>query len=183
MTDRQRDEAISGEVHAPVEVNLLQDDSEWTLVMRRKFPHGVDRLWQMLTEPELLAQWSPVVPDRVLDHVGLAVCRENPGDEPIDAEVLIADAPRKLVHRWGSEVLSWTLTRTDIGSELELRQTLSDHLQTYLLAAGWQVCMARLAVPEDGIDHERATGQRALAYGWEALAEHYRSRFGGPSPE
>jgi uncharacterized protein YndB with AHSA1/START domain len=183
MTDRQRDEAISGEVHAPVEVNLLQDDSEWTPVMRRTFPHDVHRLWEMLTEPELLAQWSPVVPDRVLDSVGPATCRENPGYEPVDAEVLIADAPRKLVHRWGTEVLSWTVFRTEDGSELELRQTLSDHLQTYLLAAGWQVCMARLAVPDDGMDHECATGQRALAYGWEALAEHYRSRFGGPSPE
>lgn len=45
-----------------------------------------------------------------------------------------------------------------------------------MLAAGWQVCLGRLAA-EDGTDRERPTGQRAMAYGWQQLHDSCRNRF------
>ncbi len=175
MTDEPRDEAIAQQIHAPIEVLLQHDDADWTLVMRRAFPHPPEKLWRMITEPELLARWSPIVASRRLDTPGPATCRENPGDAPLDAEVLIADAPRKLVHRWGADVVAWTITHGAAGSILELRQTLSDHSHVSMNAAGWQVCLGRLGAEEDGVDHERVVGQRAWAYGCQELIDHYRA--------
>ena len=50
-------------------------------------------VWAHLTDPALLARWSPIVPDRPLDSVGAAESRENPGDDPVDVERVVgADA-------------------------------------------------------------------------------------------
>ena len=179
MTDHPqspRDEVIAAQVQAPMEVLLELDEDRWTLVMRRRFPHAPQRLWAMLTEPARLARWSPIVPDRPLTEPGPATCRENPGDDPIDAEVLACDAPRLLVHRWGPDLLRWTLTLDGDHTVLELRHTTGERPAAALLAAGWQVCLGRLAA-EDDSGRERPTGRRAMAYGWQELHDRYRSRF------
>lgn len=179
MTDgpqAPRDEVIAAQVRAPIEVQLELDEDRWTLVMRRRFPRSPETLWGMLTDPVKLARWSPIVPDRPLTEPGPATCRENPGDQPVDADVLVADAPRQLVHRWGSDLLRWTLTPDGDGTVLELRQTTHERTGATMLAAGWQVCLARLAA-DDGTDRERPTGQRALAYGWQQLHDHYQAQF------
>lgn len=175
MIDKPGDETVAAQIHAPIEVLLQHDEPDWTLIMRRHFPHPPEKLWRMITDPDRLARWSPVVPDRPLTTLGPAKCRENPGDDPLDAEVLIADAPRKLVHRWGPEVLGWTITGTADGATLELRQTLSDHARASLHAAGWQVCLGRLAAEEDGVERERVVGERAWAYGCQELIERYQN--------
>ena len=184
MTDSSqspRDEAVIAHVNAPIEVLLELDEDRWTLVMRRRFPHSTQTLWAMLTDPAKLAHWSPIVPNRPLTEPGPAACRENPGDEPVDAEVLVAESPRQLVHRWGSDLLRWTLTPDGDGTVLELRQTTDDRAAATMLTAGWQVCLARLAA-EDGTDRERPTGQRAMSYGWQQLHDHYQARFAAEAP-
>ncbi len=175
MTDQPPDEAIAAQIRAPLEVLLQHDEPEWTLVIRRRFPHPPEKLWRMITQPESLARWSPVVPDRPLTTTGPATCRENPGDDPLDASVLIADPPRKLVHRWGPGLLEWTITGTTQGAALELRQTLSDHDRAGRYAAGWQVCLGRLAAEDEGVQRERVVGERARAYGCQALIEQHRN--------
>ncbi len=177
MTDEPRDEAIAAQVHAPIDVLLEQEGQQWTLVMRRRFPHSPRKLWQMLTDPALLARWSPIVPDRPLNEPGPATCRENPGDDPRDAEVLVAEAPRRLVHRWDAELLAWTITPDGDGATLELRQTLSDHTWASLAAAGWQVCLGRLAAETEGVERVRVVGERAWDYGCRDLIEQYRGAF------
>ena len=104
-----RDEAILAQIHAPIEVMLERDGDESVLIMRRLFTHDPRRLWKLISEPELLARWSPIVPDRPLTRVGPATCSENPGGQAMDAEVLVAEEPHKLVHRWGPELLVWTI--------------------------------------------------------------------------
>lgn len=184
MTDGPpADEAIVAQIHAPIEVLLELDESQWTLVMRRKFPHGPRKLWVMLTEPERLARWSPIVPDRPLTEPGPATCRENPGDEPIDAEVLVADEPRRLVHRWGPELLAWTIEPAEGGTILELRQTVHEPDFASRYAGGWQVCLGRLAAEEDGVEHERVVGERAWAYGCQELIERHRTAFATRVPK
>lgn len=177
MTEDSRDEVIAAQIHAPIEVLLQHDGPDWTLIMRRHFPHSPDKLWRMITQPECLARWSPIVPDRPLDAPGPATCRENPDGEAYDAEVLIADAPRKLVHRWGPEILAWTIMHADGGAILELRQTLSDHTFASQNAGGWQVCLGRLAAEDETIQRERVVGMRALAYGCQELIERYQALF------
>ncbi len=176
MTDSPRHDAIYSSIHAPIHVSVERDDARWTLVLRREFPQGPERLWSMLTDPARLARWSPIVPDRPLTSTGPATCRENQGDEPVDAEVLVVDSPRHLVHRWGPYVLSWTITAADGGSLLELRQSLASSHEA-VLAAGWQVCFGRLAIDREGTELERVVGRRALAYGWQELHDKYAAEF------
>lgn len=177
--DEAVDDAIVAAIEAHVDVRVEQEGGSWTLVMRREYAQAPERLWAMLTEPELLAKWSPVVPDRPLTSVGPATCIENPGDEPHDAEVLLVDPPRALTHRWGSEVLGWTIEPSGSGSILELRQSLSERsAATQWAASGWHVCLGRLGA-EDGTPHERVVGMRAMDYGWEALRERYEAQLGG----
>ena len=52
------------------------------LTMSLRLETQPSRLWEFLTEPELLATWSPVVPDRVLAVVGPAWSRETPEADP-----------------------------------------------------------------------------------------------------
>ncbi|WP_084129649.1 SRPBCC domain-containing protein [Demequina sp. NBRC 110055] len=173
MTERPTDAAIVAAIRAHTEVLLEHEAGRWTLVMRRHFTQEADLLWRMLTEPDRLACWSPVVPDRPLTTPGPATSRENPDDDPVDTEVLSADAPHSLVHRWRDDVLRWTITPDATGAVLELRHRIADRTDSPVYAAGWHVCLARLAA-EDGAARERPTGQRSLAYGWEGLRDRYR---------
>ncbi len=118
MTDTR----ITHEIEAnPVAAELARDGDRWVLTMRRLLRHAPERVWPMLTEPDRLARWSPFVPDRTIDATGPATARENPGDPPREAEVLTFDPPHELVHRYGDDVLRWTLVAEDDGTLLDAR--------------------------------------------------------------
>ncbi|AKT52629.1 hypothetical protein ADJ73_06360 [Arsenicicoccus sp. oral taxon 190] len=131
------------------------------------------RAWDLICDPELSAGWSPIVADRRLDQVGPATSRETPDAEPVDAEVLLAEPPRELMHRWGQDVLSWSLTGTADGTRVTLRQVLSDATEASSLAAGWHLCLAGLEARAAGHDVHRPVGSEAGRYGWEQLRDGY----------
>ena len=112
--------------------------------MVRELRHPVDRVWPKLTEPDQLGTWSPVVPDRSLSSVGPATSHETPGDPSVDTEVLVCDAPRELVHRWGRHLLRWTLAPTPNGSRLMLEHTFDERGDVRMYAAGWHICLSAL---------------------------------------
>lgn len=150
-------------------------DGRWVLAMARDLPHPPGRVWPRLTDPELLAGWSPVVPDRRLDSPGPARSRENPEDTWLDAEVLVSDAPHELVHRWGADLLRWTLTPTAGGCRLTLEHTFADRDGTAMYAAGWHICLASLATRLDGDESPRIAGAAAHDYGWAGLRDAYQN--------
>ncbi|HEU5421115.1 MAG TPA: SRPBCC family protein [Streptosporangiaceae bacterium] len=152
---------------------LAQEDGRWVLTMTRELRHPVERVWPKLTEPGELAKWSPVVPDRPLTSAGPATAAENPGDPANDAEVLVCDPPRELVHRWGPHLLRWTLTPTPDGSRLTLAHVFGDRAEAGMYGAGWHLCLAVLAVILGGQDVPRVTGSRAHDYGWASLRQRY----------
>lgn len=170
--NRGRDETIAHAIHAPLDASITRDESAWIVELRRDFLLTPANMWAMLTQPDLLSRWSPIVPDRPLTTAGRAISRENPGDDPVDATVITVVDGRILEHHWGTDVLRWTISPGAAGSLLTLRQSAPDAETAAMMAAGWQVCWGRLAV-EDGTDRERPTGQRALDYGWVALRDHY----------
>jgi hypothetical protein len=51
--------------------SLTEADGRWVLTMTRELAHPPERVWPMLTDPEQLSRWSPVVPDRPLTSAGL----------------------------------------------------------------------------------------------------------------
>ncbi|MCA9833965.1 MAG: SRPBCC domain-containing protein [Thermomicrobiales bacterium] len=179
MTEPTPDPTILAEIHSPVDATVESEGDHGTLLMKRHFQQSPARLWHMITEPDELVRWSPVVPNRPLTSPGAAMCHESPEQKWIDAEVLLANEPYELVHRWGQDILRWTITPSESGSTLELRHTFADRSAASMFAAGWQVCLGTLAATHDNADRERVVGQRALAYGWSELNDHYASRWTG----
>lgn len=177
MSNRPIDQTILNEIQRDIDVQLDRDGDAWVLTMRRRLAQRPELVWRMLTEPDLLARWSPIVPDRPFTIVGPARSRENPGDESVDAEVLEVDPPRLLVHRWGSDTLRWSVSADGAGSILQLQQRSADRAYAASLAGGWQVCFGTLAAIGDGTERERVVGQRAMDYGWQELHDRYQARF------
>jgi uncharacterized protein YndB with AHSA1/START domain len=151
------------------------DGSGATLTLAHPLTEPAAVVWQWITAPELLAQWSPIVPDRPLTTTGTATARETPDAEPNDADVLLADAPHELVHRWGPTTVRWTLAASDAGCVLTLEQQLApDALdQASMMAAGWHLCFAVLTARLDGRDIPRVVGHESLNYGWNELNDRY----------
>jgi uncharacterized protein YndB with AHSA1/START domain len=163
----------------PAEATLSTVDGRFVLRMRRLLGHDVERVWAKLTEPEELRKWSPIVSDRALSSPGPAAARESPDDPPVDVEVLTSDRPRELVHRWGDDVIRWTLTQTADGCLLTLEQTFSERSMCGSYGAGWHICLAVLTAVLDGEAVERVVGARATDYGWRELESRYRGVFDG----
>jgi uncharacterized protein YndB with AHSA1/START domain len=155
------------------EAILTEVAGRWVLTMTRALRHPSERVWPYLTEPGQLGRWSPVVPDRALTSVGPATSRETPEQNPVDAEVLVCDPPRELVHRWGRHLLRWTLAPTPTGSRLRLEHTFDERAELGSYGAGWHICLAVLTASLDGYEVERVVGMRALDYGWSGLNERY----------
>jgi len=171
MTTESR---ITHEIEAnPVAAELAREGDRWVLTMRRRLGHTPDRVWAMLTVPEQLARWSPFVPDRTLDSVGPATARENPDNEPRPAEVLVLDPPRELVHRYGDDVLRWTLVPEGDGTLLTLHHTLDGSTPGSWIASGWHICFGTLAALEADAQVSRVVGNDAIDYGWEKLRDAY----------
>ena len=169
---------LSSEVMAsiksqPANATVAATDGGWTLTMSREFAHPASRVWEMITRPELLQQWSPVVPDRPLTYAGPATSRETPASAPVDAEVLASEAPQLLVHRWGSHTLRWTITPTKQGCRLMLQHLFPNPDERGMYAAGWHICLAVLDVVIGGRSVERVVGARAGDYGWAGLRQEY----------
>jgi uncharacterized protein YndB with AHSA1/START domain len=170
---------ITHEIEAnPVAAELARHGERWVLTMQRRLRHAPERVWTMLTEPERLARWSPFVPDRVLDSTGPATARENSGDPPREAEVLTCDAPHELVHRYGDDVLRWTLQADGDGTLLTLHHTLDGSQPPAAIASGWHICLGTLAALEVDDRVGRVVGNDAMDYGWEKLQDAYSDLWG-----
>jgi uncharacterized protein YndB with AHSA1/START domain len=159
----------------PTDATVIHVGDRWVLRMTRELPHDAEHVWSKLTEPDELRKWSPIIPDRSLTSVGPAAARESSDRDAVDAEVLVSDRPRELSHRWGADILHWTLTPTAGGCRLTLEQTFDEHADRGSFAAGWHLCLAVLVAILDGHDGERVVGSRAIDYGWQSLEARYRA--------
>lgn len=160
------------------DATLMQREGRWVLTMTRLLAQPPARVWPMLVQPELLGRWSPFVPDRLLDTTGPATAPEAPGGEVLDAAVLVSDAPRELVHRWGTDVLRWTLESAGDGTRLVVEHTFDARDEAGSYGAGWHICFAVLEAVAAGEDVEAVTGPDAEAYDWSGLNESYDAVLG-----
>lgn len=151
------------------------------------------RVWDHLTQPELLALWSPIVPDRPLTEVGPAQSHETPDAPTTEARVIELEPGTVLRHAWGMGEVLWELTESEVhaGAEaadgptggsaaathLALTQTFAQQDLVPMTAAGWHECFTVLSLVLDGQDVERVVGEDALAVGWEALRDAYVRNF------
>lgn len=156
---------IDSEVEPPqLRMNFMTDGADQQTV------------WSYVTEPELLAAWSPKVPDRPLTSVGPAEARENPEDAPFSVEVLAVDPGKQVTHRWGDDLITWTIT----GDRIDFAIVLRELNAAAMYAAGWQVCFGVLAALLQGEQQPRIVGEDAFRVGWQELKERYDVEFARP---
>lgn len=124
-------------------------------------------VWRALTDAQELKSWFPaeIVADRW--EAGAALTFVFPGHDEytMGGVVLECDEPRVLAYTWGEETLRFELTPTDSGGT---RLVLFDELDPRLAArnaAGWQVCLERLA------------GRAPAHYAWKPLFAQYTAAF------
>lgn len=166
---------------ALLKTTVVEESGLWRVHLLAPMPISARALWPWITEPELLARWSPAVPDRPLLSVGRAQVSENPTEPRVDGSVLEVRAPDLLVHRWGSGTLRWEIEGTDGGSILRLEQELDDETMITSLAAGWHLCLAVLASNAGGHRTPRIVGQDSLRHGWGELQRRYAALLGEQS--
>ncbi|GAA1490690.1 hypothetical protein [Brachybacterium sacelli] len=159
-------------VDLPVAVDLTED----AVILEVDLSGTAEQIWSHLTDPELLATWSPIIPERPLTEVGPVLSRETPEADPVSTDVLAMADGHALTHRWGDDVLEWLVDEARL--TLLMKVSAPQYAPTYL--AGWQVCLAVLDARLDGLDQSRIVGREALEHGWEQVRERYAQQLDLP---
>ncbi|GAA4519544.1 hypothetical protein GCM10023160_03480 [Brachybacterium paraconglomeratum] len=149
----------------PVSVDLTED----AVILEVDLAGTGEQIWAHLTDPALLATWSPIVPERPLTEVGPVLARETQEADPVAADVLATAGGHALSHRWGDDVLEWLVDEARL--TLMMKLAAPQYAPTYL--AGWQVCLGVLDARLVGLDQERIVGHDALEHGWTQLRDRY----------
>lgn len=161
-------------------VECLADQDGWTLVFVRHLEHNPEKVWDALTDPERLREWSPFTADRDLGSVGSATLTMIDGDttEDLPAIVRHAERPKLLEYTWGNDVLRWELAAFDAGTRVTLRHTVEDVDLVPKVAAGWHICLdvAERFLAGDPVG--AIVGQEAMNYGWKELHDAYAEKLG-----
>ncbi|WP_157235940.1 hypothetical protein [Brachybacterium sp. P6-10-X1] len=149
----------------PVAVDLTED----AVILEVDLAGTAEQIWAHLTDPELLATWSPIVPERPMTEVGPMLSRETPEADPVTTDVLATAGDHALSHRWGEDVLEWLVDEARL--TLMMKVAAPQDAPTYL--ASWHVCLAVLDARLEGLGQDRIVGREALEHGWEELRSRY----------
>lgn len=159
------------------EVGYESDGERWTLVFVRDLRHSPEKVWEALTDPAQLGEWSPYTADRNLGQAGeatLTMLDDGPGpSEGMSEFVSRAEPPTLLEYTWGGDRLRWELVALGSGTRLTLRHTLRERKWMPEVAAGWHLCFDVAEHLLDGHPVGPIRGKKAHDHGWEGLREIY----------
>jgi uncharacterized protein YndB with AHSA1/START domain len=148
-------------------------DGRPALRFERRLGHPVDAVWRAITEPDRLKQWFPsTVSGRFLPGERLRFGFEQHDVADMDGEVTEADPPRRLAFYWGDDHLRFELEPEGDGCRLLFTCLLDARDKAARDAAGWHVCLDRLAGVVEQTD-------------WQALYRDYEAKgfpAGAPIP-
>ena len=175
MTDREH------YMPGPADVAHVQKDGDkWTLVLVKELRHPPEKVWQALTDPAHLREWSPFDADGSLGSVGTTVKLTTVGaPSPHVTETIVkqAEAPKLLVYNWGGNEMQWELEDVGGGTRLTLWTSIP---RAYIAmgAAGWHVCLDVLDRLLNGTPIGRIVGPEAMKFeGWQRLHAEYAKQF------
>jgi uncharacterized protein YndB with AHSA1/START domain len=146
------------------------DDGRWQLRFTRRLPHPPEKVWRALTEPEHLAHWFPTTIEG--ERAAGAPLRFSFRDgeaSAFDGEMITFEPPSALEFRWGDDVVRLELRAEGDGTELTLLDTLDDRGKGARDAAGWHVCLDKLAAHLRGEEGDTE---------WRAVHAEYVERLG-----
>ena len=119
-------------------------DGKPALRFERRLAHPVEQVWRSITEPSELERWFPSkVSGEVRLGATLRFSFEN-GME-MEGEVTECEPPRRLAFSWGEDHLRFELEPDGDGTLLRLTDVFAEADKAARDAAGWHVCLDRLA--------------------------------------
>jgi uncharacterized protein YndB with AHSA1/START domain len=131
----------------------------------RRLPHPPEKVWAAITEPEHLASWFPTTIDG--DQAAGSPLRFEFRDNDLpgfDGQMVVFSPYTVVEFDWGPDRLRIELAADGDGTVLTLIDTFPEYGKAARDAAGWHVCLDRLA----GLG----------APDWQALNDEYAARFG-----
>ena len=166
----------------PANMARVQKEGEkWTLILVRQLRHSPEKVWEAITDPVHLREWSPFDADGNLGTVGAKVKLTTvgaPTAQVSETVVTRADAPEVLEYKWGGFDMRWELEACEGGTRLTLWTNIG-HRFIAMGAAGWHICLDVLDRLLAGQPIGRLVGPDAVKFGgWQRLQEEYAKQFG-----
>src|SRR5579859_3851166 len=163
-----------------------QEGENWTLIVTRELRHSPEKVWEALTDPAHLREWSPFDADGSLGSVGNKVKLTTVGaPKPHITETIVtrADAPKSLEYKWGGNDMRWELE--DIGGSTRLTLwTAINRRYIAMGAAGWHISFDVLDRLLSGTPIGRFIGPEARKFaGFQRLHLEYAKLFGIKPPD
>ena len=160
---------------------VRQNGDKWTLVVVRDFGQPPAKVWQALTDPAHLREWSPFDADGSLGSAGRVKLTTvgAPAAPVAESTVTRADAPKLLEYDWGGSGLRWELVPLSGGTRLTLQHGGIDRGFLSWGAAGWHICFDVLERFLAGEPIGRMVGPETMKFeGWQRLNAEYARQFG-----
>jgi uncharacterized protein YndB with AHSA1/START domain len=164
---------------------VQKDGDKWTLVLVRELRHSPANVWQALTDPAQLREWSPFDADMNLGKTGNSVKLTTvgaPKEYITETRITRADAPKVLEYNWGGGNVRWELEPSGDGTRLTLWANI-DRRYIAMGAAGWHLCIDVMDHMLSGDPVGRIVGPAAMKFdGWQRLNAEYSKQFGVEAP-
>jgi uncharacterized protein YndB with AHSA1/START domain len=159
---------------------IKKDGEQWALILVRELRHSPEKVWQALTDPAHLREWSPFDADGSLATAGATVKLTTvgaPGLHITETKIIRADAPRLLEYAWGGNPVRWELEAIGTGTRLTLWTSI-DRRYISMGAAGWHVSLDVMDRLLGGTPIGRMVGPEAMKFeGWQRLNAEYAKQF------
>jgi uncharacterized protein YndB with AHSA1/START domain len=160
---------------------VRKDGEKWTLILVRELHHQPEKVWQALTDPAQLREWSPFEADGSMATAGTKVKLTTvgaPARHVTETTVKRADAPKVLEYDFGGNDMRWELEAVGGGTRLTLWMSI-DRRYVSMGAAGWHICFDVLDHLLNGTPIGRIAGMEAMKFeGWQRLHAEYAQQFG-----
>jgi uncharacterized protein YndB with AHSA1/START domain len=163
-------------------VQIRKSEAEnWELVVVRELRHPPENVWQAITDPAHLREWSPFDADKSLATAGATVKLTTvnaPQLHVTETKIIRADAPHFLEYTWGQNRMRWELEPTATGTRLTLWTAINRRFIS-MGAAGWHICLDVMDLYLAGTPIGRLVGTDTMKFGaWQRLNNEYAQQFG-----
>jgi len=161
-----------------MDATLEKDGHRYVLMVERRLAHPPERVWQVVTDRELVRQWFPCEIEgewRVgapLRFHFLQGEGEGLPDEDLRGEVVAIDEPWLLEYRWGSHFLKYEIESDGDGCRFRLFESFEDPSWGARNAAGWEMCLENLDLILEG-----AAAAKFAAEVWKTKFRRYVAKF------
>lgn len=161
--------------------DVTKEGPRWTLALVRTYRHPIARVWEALTDPEHLREWSPFDASGSLAKPGATVILTTvgaPQPQVTPTTISRAEPPTLLEFEWGGHPIRWELEPMGEGTRLKLWTSIP---KNYIAmgAAGWHICLDAMDRHLAGAPIGRMVGMDALKFeGWHRLNAEYAALFG-----